>query len=289
MSEVSVTLKKTILDKNKYSSYVVHEDVISEIVQNGNFSNIRLNSDKADEAAPTIGIILAKQDGYYAIGEHYVSCLSKYKANLKFISYHNVEEQLEEIDGLLVPGGSYDSPAEWYQREAKSDLGPRSLANLKATKYAIDKKLPIFGICAGMQMIAGVVGYDYGVRFHLNLALETGCKEVHRDLAMHDIIIKKSSKLYEYIGQEFMKVNSDHKEAVVLETVFGNESPLLVSAVSREGVVEAIEIKRYPTFAIGVQWHPERLAVNKDDEGNKKLFEAFVSASAKSKNKKAPL
>jgi len=52
----------------------------------------------------------------------------------------------------------------------------------------------------------------------------------------------------------------------------------LSSAISDDGVIEAIEWTDHP-FAIGVQWHPEDLAVTGDAAATR-LFEAFISAAA---------
>lgn len=64
-----------------------------------------------------------------------------------------------------------------------------------------------------------------------------------------------------------IQVNSRH-----IHTILPNES-WTITAVSEDGVVEAIEIKEHP-FCIGIQWHPEDLK----DEISKKIFESFIDA-----------
>ena len=71
-------------------------------------------------------------------------------------------------------------------------------------------------------------------------------------------------------------MNSFHHQAVrnVVE-------PFRVSAVSKDGVIEAFESKEH-SFVMGVQWHPEDM-VKKDTDAYS-LFSAFVDACAKRKS-----
>ena len=63
-------------------------------------------------------------------------------------------------------------------------------------------------------------------------------------------------------------VNSLHHQAV--DNVGEN---LVVSAVSEDGFVEAIELNNHP-FCIAVQWHPEHMS--KNDPLQQNLFNEFV-------------
>ncbi|MDR1694907.1 MAG: gamma-glutamyl-gamma-aminobutyrate hydrolase family protein [Lactobacillaceae bacterium] len=286
-------LNKKRFDNHNYDSYVIEKKLVDKETEAGSVPYIKLKDEdikilssvkQGGKDSPLIGIMLAEEGEYYALTEYYIKSVLQNEADIRFISFDKVVEQTAGVNGVLVPGGAYNSPSEWYIKGTFSNLGKRSLANLKITETALAKKLPILGICAGMQMISGIVGYNHGVRLYLSLVKETGTKEVHQGLVNHPININKNSMLYKYIYEEKAVVNSNHKEAVVFETI-GDDSSLLVSAVSPDGIVEAVEVKNYPAFLLGVQWHPERLAVNEDDIINKKIFSAFVAAA---KNKKAP-
>jgi putative glutamine amidotransferase len=86
----------------------------------------------------------------------------------------------------------------------------------------------------------------------------------------HDITIEQNSKLYTILGKEKVAVNSVHHQGIAK---LGTN--IVISATASDGVVEAIEIPTQP-FAIGIEWHPERLI---KDKVWLKLFEAFVEAT----------
>ena len=82
----------------------------------------------------------------------------------------------------------------------------------------------------------------------------------------HSVKISKESKLFEIIGKEEIMVNSYHKRCIGANDLFK------ISAVSDDGIVEAIESK--DKKCIGVQFHPEK---NFDKSlGCRKIFERFV-------------
>ena len=92
-----------------------------------------------------------------------------------------------------------------------------------------------------------------------------------RFLGTHTIEITKGSLLHSIFQQESEIVNSFHHQAV---KEVGKD--FLISAKSKDGLIEAIEHKSLP-FVLGVQWHPETMP------NHIKLFEMLVE---KSKSKK---
>ena len=52
------------------------------------------------------------------------------------VESENIEDELEQVDGILVPGGFGDRGVE---------------GKINVTRYAREKKIPFFGICLGMQ------------------------------------------------------------------------------------------------------------------------------------------
>ncbi len=85
------------------------------------------------------------------------------------------------------------------------------------------------------------------------------------DEYVHEITINNTSKLYEILGKEKIKVNSRHNKCVP-------HTKLDIVAYSEDGIIEAIEDKT-KKFFIGVQWHPESLL---EDEYSIKLFNYFI-------------
>src|SRR5699024_2335670 len=87
----------------------------------------------------------------------------------------------------------------------------------------------------------------------------------------NDTHIQSDSLLNTIIGKEQMKVNSRHHQA--------NRKPgenMIHSGVANDGVIEASESTVHH-FVLGLQWHPENMAV-KGNEDAKKIFSSFIKA-----------
>ena len=114
-----------------------------------------------------------------------------------------------------------------------------------------------------------------GGDLYQDLPSEYECKVEHHmtkpyDVAIHDVNVLEDTKLASIIGAGSHGVNSYHHQAVK-----NASDKVIVSAVSEDGLVEAIEVKDQK-FAIGVQWHPEfSYEVNEDSV---KLIQAFIEA-----------
>ena len=83
-------------------------------------------------------------------------------------------------------------------------------------------------------------------------------------------MVEPNTKLHKIAGEGILRVNSFHREAIVKVS-----DDVVVNAKSSDGLIEGIE---YPSrkFALGVQWHPERLIEETADA--RALFAAFVGA-----------
>ena len=151
-------------------SFVVPFSLLSPDVE------LRLPNVSENSTAPKIGLILALEKGYegYVIDEPYVSALLSQGATLRFLTYDNIAKQISdlELDGLLLIGGNFDSPAEYYLHPENlpptHNLSKRSMAYLEAIAYAHKHRLPLLGICAGFQMLAGY----FGAKMYLDVQQE---------------------------------------------------------------------------------------------------------------------
>ncbi|MDU6115257.1 MAG: gamma-glutamyl-gamma-aminobutyrate hydrolase family protein [Paeniclostridium sordellii] len=188
-----------------------------------------------------------------------------------------IKEQVENIDALILSGGHDINPLNWGE-EPHQKLGgilpKRDTYDFKLLKFALEMKKPILGICRGEQVI-NVFG---GGSLYQDLSLIEGCYVKHNqqylsNVATHTAIVKEGTKLYEILGEKEIHVNSFHHLAA-------NEiaDGYIVSAVSKDGVIEAIE-KEGDEFVIGVQWHPEMMT--KDNPMMQKLFQALVDETTK--------
>lgn len=183
-----------------------------------------------------------------------------------------VRAQAELIDGLILSGGQDIQPHLWGEephRDIEELLPPRDDFDMLLIQYMTLLKKPILGICRGEQILNAV----HGGTLYQDLSHKEECYIKHRqqcsaDIATHQIEVYKGSWLYEVLGERTW-VNSYHHQAVK-EVGKGFK----VSAVSKDGVIEAIE-KIDESWIVGVQWHPEILSGRYPDM--QRLFDQFVA------------
>jgi len=123
----------------------------------------------------------------------------------------------------------------------------------------VERKLPVLGICRGMQMI----NVFFGGKLIKNIKEEIG--DTHPPGLDHGIRIIDEKEAF-----NDTKVNSFHNQAVTEGSLSPKLKPFAVS--EKERLVEGLY---HPSLPIaGVQWHPERKSPDKDI--NEKLLKAFV-------------
>ncbi|MCQ2555384.1 MAG: gamma-glutamyl-gamma-aminobutyrate hydrolase family protein [Clostridia bacterium] len=153
-----------------------------------------------------------------------------------------IPDAMEMMDGLFLPGGLFVKEV-----------------NFEIIQYAYDRKLPILGVCLGMQEIGmfSVRLYDKEKR---NLVpIETGVnhrpREITRaekDFYVHSIHVEHDSILYRLFNKDDMMVNSLHRRTV---TFIGPD--FKITAKSPDGLIEGIEYIKDDRYIHGVQFHPE--------------------------------
>jgi putative glutamine amidotransferase len=177
---------------------------------------------------------------------------------------------IEQLDGVLLPGGA-DIPPEMYGQEPHPSV--RLLDRTRAehltvvTRLAIERDMPVLGICLGAQ----VLNVALGGTLVQDIPTQVPDALVHRgEDAHHPVSVVDGSRLAKIVGAE-LTVNSSHHQAVGRLGI-----GLVVTARAPDGVVEAIELPP-ARFVVGVQWHPERML---DRPEQRALFDAFVTACA---------
>ena len=184
---------------------------------------------------------------------------------------NTLDEYMGLIDGLIITGG-YDIDPFRYNEEPHEKLEMISLERdeyeFYLAKKAKENHIATFGICRGHQLI----NVAYGGTLYQDISLIDGANLKHKQNGLcsyptHSIEINAGTMLYEVLGEKSM-VNSFHHLAVK-----DIAKDFVVSAVSKDGVIEAIE-KQNGNFVMGVQWHPECLTENRGDM--LKLFAYFI-------------
>ena len=169
-----------------------------------------------------------------------------------------------DFDGLLIMGGPELDPNIYGQQNISCEtlLPQDSLSTLAdAFDIAMERALPILGICMGMQFI----NVKYGG------TLIQDMESPHRDGKSDvNIVVKLSeqSLLSDIFSEDEFDVCCHHHQCV---DQIGNG--LRAIAHATDGTIEAVCSDSHP-FLIGVEWHPERTNSQESDA----LFRTFVDA-----------
>lgn len=182
----------------------------------------------------------------------------------------DVERLLERVDGLLLGGGDDLDCArlglEPTHPAAVTILPAKQDFDVALARAALERGVPVLGVCYGMQLLAAVDGG----RLHQHLPEDRPGSQEHRGGAVHDVCVEPGTKLARILEVEALDVISRHHQGVA---AVGGE--WRVSALDREGLIEAIEKPRHP-FCVGVQWHPE---MSPEGSPHDRLFRALVGAA----------
>jgi putative glutamine amidotransferase len=159
--------------------------------------------------------------------------------------------------GIVITGGAFDIPPARYGEARRTCCGPdkaeRTAFEWALCEAALAGRTPLLGVCGGMQLMNVVRGGTLYQDLGADLGVSTHEQPPPKDVASHRVEIAPDSLLARLLGTQPLPVNSTHHQAV---RKVG--AGVLVSARAPDGVVEAIELPEVP-FAVGVQWHPERI------------------------------
>ncbi|HRE41650.1 MAG TPA: gamma-glutamyl-gamma-aminobutyrate hydrolase family protein [Ignavibacteria bacterium] len=193
--------------------------------------------------------------------DRYLNWLDKYEIKYEILDYDKPNEgfsKFEECSGLILSGGVDIYPeiyCDWDTVETKGTYKPeRDGFELKLFETAMNKKIPVLGICRGCQLI------NVYFRGSLIFDIEDIRGVNHRKISntqdrIHKINIFKNTLLNEITDLIETDVTSSHHQSI---DRLGEG--LLINAKSPDGIVEGIEYadKSNGHFMIAVQWHPER-------------------------------
>lgn len=188
--------------------------------------------------------------------------------------------RLSGCDGLLLPGGGDIDPVCWngVREPWCGEPSPvRDILEASLLNEAREKNLPVFGICRGIQSINVFSGgslYQDVNRENATDALWHSDTQRRRE-RVHQVMLQPESWLGRTLNASRIGVNSMHHQAV-RRTAPG----FSVTAVSEDGLVEGIEYQG-SWFCVGVQWHPEHLALTCSEQ--RFLFSGFLEVCEKRK------
>ena len=170
------------------------------------------------------------------------------------------------LDGLLLPGGPDVNPSMYGQHRHQMTQPPddaRDGWERKLLTHALMNKVPILGICRGMQLL----NVRLGGSLHQHLMHARPHLGEGPGFGAHQVTLTMGSIVAKILGPEpLIEVPTRHHQGVAM---LGRG--LDVSARHADGTIEAVEMPGQH-FVVGVQWHPERGA-------DPRLFDAFVQAA----------
>ena len=176
-----------------------------------------------------------------------------------------VEETLDGLHGILFSGGADIDPAAYGAKphpDVRVVRADRDRAEITLMEGAYERRMPILGICRGMQMLNVYKGGD--LEQHLPDRTETP-HTAPGEYTLHEVEINSMSQLARIIDRA-PTVSSHHHQA---PGRLGEG--LRAAALGPDGTIEALEDPD-ADFCIGVLWHPE-------EDREAPLFEAFVEAA----------
>jgi CTP synthase len=254
----------------------------------------RIANPEGEVTIAIVGKYTGLLDAYKSLKEALIhgGIANKVKVNLEWIEAEIFEREdpapfLEDVDGILVPGGFGERGAE---------------GKIRAAGFARTRDVPYFGICFGMQMacieaarnLAGIAdagSTEFGATPEPLIGLMTewmrgnelemrkaggdlggtmrvGAYEAVLKPGSHVAEIYQSTKISERHRHRF-EVNMRYRERL-------EEAGLRISGLSPDGLLpEIIEIPGHPWF-IGVQYHPELKSKPFDPHP---LFASFIAAA----------
>ena len=187
---------------------------------------------------------------------------------------------LDHVSGLLLTGSpSNVHPENYGDVLAAPDVAVdrrRDATTLPLIRAAVERGVPVFAVCRGIQELNVALGGTLHQFVHLlpgkrDHRSDRSRPPAERGALSHPVRLTPGGALERVLGSGEVMVNSLHGQAI------DRLAPgLVIEATSPDGIVEGVSAPEAPGWVLGVQWHPE--ALFRTDKPSAKLFAAFGDA-----------
>ncbi|MFN4111067.1 MAG: gamma-glutamyl-gamma-aminobutyrate hydrolase family protein [Ignavibacteria bacterium] len=211
--------------------------------------------------------------------QNYIQWLNSSPHQIEIVELNhsnNSPDELLKCTGLLLTGGQDINPEIYYQTNdrglSKNISDERDKFEKELLDIALKNNISILGICRGLQITNAHLG---GSLFQ---HIDNHRNESSSEDLEHSVEIFENTFLERIVNQKNGIVNSSHHQAVdkVAES-------LRVSAISNDGIVEALEWKDSENKSplLLVQWHPERMKNKNENPFSKEILNWFINCQIK--------
>lgn len=254
---------------------------------------------------PVVGVIgnahvINERHNVQVVGQKNMRAISEVAGGLPLMfsatpEITDVDALLDAVDGIVLTGGRANVHPTFFGVEPNPKHEPydqeRDAVALAVTRACVERGVPIFGICRGLQEMNVAFGGTLhpeireipGRMNHRAPRLENG--DFHPDPEVvfadrHEVRLAENGWFATVLGCPAIRVNSLHGQGILEPG-----KRVVLEGIAEDGTIEAIRIADAPAFAIGVQWHAEY-----DPQTNwinKALFKAFGAALIQHQEAKA--
>lgn len=228
---------------------------------------------------PIIGLLAGVDDERTTSVPHaYVSAIQNAGGVPVLIPYTSNEDVINALvsmcDGFCFTGGVDIDPCHYgenIQPECGSIQSYRDKLELSLFPKIFNTGVPIMGICRGAQLINVALGGTLyqDIPSEIDTAISHN-QSAPRTEYSHDVAIRPGTPLYELLGEERIRANTFHHQAI---KALGRG--LEVMARADDGIIEAVYLPG-ERYLQAYQWHPERLCDR--DDYQKAILREFITA-----------
>ena len=185
-----------------------------------------------------------------------------------FFDYDNPVAEAQNCDGIVLPGGLFDFPKDYFIKNENlgQGIGKCFLAYKNIIENAYKEHKPMLGICAGAQMLASVLS---NVKMYLHVNKEVSSSIKHKptekgEVCLHKLKFFEKTPIYQILGispKDEIQMNSRHDQAMVLNTFEQKKATVEMSVYAVSEADNIPEIWGNDKEGIlCVQGHPEDFA-----------------------------